>query len=99
MGFEKGNSLGGRKKGSKAKTTKEAREIFNNIMAGKIDLVDKALDDILEEQGPAKFLDMVIRLMRFYFPTKTEMEVTRDEAYEFNFNDVIEKLKGQDNDN
>lgn len=73
MPFEKGiEKLGGRKKGTPNRTTKEMRELINSIVSGHLDTVDEVLNEVRQED-PDKYLSLLFRFMEFTVPKKTDI--------------------------
>lgn len=70
MGFEKGNKLGGRKKGSVNKTTSELREAVMQIVSESID--DMVQD--LQELCPETRIRLIIQLLDFVLPKQKQSE-------------------------
>lgn len=94
MPFEKGKEkTGGREKGSENKLNREARELFVHTLANKSSKIDEAFDLVFEE-SPARFLDLFAKYAQYFVPKKTEAEIKADVRGGFDFNEVIERLKG-----
>lgn len=73
MGFEKGNSLGGRKKGSINRTTAELRDAITSIVS---DSVDELIND-LTSLDPETRIRLVIQLLDFVLP-KPKQQISLD---------------------
>mgnify|MGYP001419204736 CR=1 FL=1 len=72
-GFSKGHiKVGGRKKGIENRTTKEAREILDQILFAEIDNVAAALKEIRDKNKMA-YLDMYSKLLAYSLPKKTDI--------------------------
>lgn len=67
----KGEKTGGRKKGSENKVTKEAKEIFLDTLGKHSGNIDKAFQEIFEEDRQA-FLDTFAKYAQYFIPKKTE---------------------------
>ena len=89
------NRSKGRPKGSPNAITKESRKLFNQILAGEIDNIKEAFDQV-REQSPAKYLTILSKYLPFFIPKMTELELKGEDAYSFDFNDVMQKLRGDD---
>jgi hypothetical protein len=74
MKFTKGNKLGGRKKGSKNKTTSEIREQFKLLLDANLDRIQSDLDQLEPKDRIKAFMD----LARFVVPTLKSTEITTD---------------------
>lgn len=73
MAFAKGHEKkGGKKKGYIAEPVRKAQEIFTSIIEGQSDHIGKALE-IIRNEDPAKYLDILAKLMPFVMPKKTEV--------------------------
>jgi hypothetical protein len=76
--FEKGHrKIGGRKDGSKNRTTKEAKEILNIILFAELDNIQDALNDIRNKSSMG-YLETLSKLLAFSLPKKTD--ITSDDA-------------------
>ncbi len=73
--FEIGNTLGGRKTGSKNKTTEELRNIFTDLLQNNIKTIQKDLDSL----DPEERLKILLSLSKFVIPTLKATELTRGE--------------------
>jgi hypothetical protein len=71
-GKGKTNNPNGRPKGSKNRTTKEARELLESILFGQIDNINEALDTI-RELDPPKYLDACSKLFTYVLPKKNDI--------------------------
>ncbi|GEM_PF-3080157 len=62
----------GRKKGSKNLTTKQARELMNQILFGELDNIREALSEV-RKADKGKYLDCLTKLFPFSLPKKTDL--------------------------
>ena len=76
-GYKKGESgnLKGKPLGAQNRTTKEAKEILDNVMYGEIDHIKAALFEI-RKKDPTKYIDSVAKLFNFVLPKKSETDIT-----------------------
>jgi anthranilate phosphoribosyltransferase len=83
MAFNKttARKAGKKSKRGEAKTTRQARELFMEIMNGEIDHIQTALAQI-REKNPEKYLDTMSKLMKYYMPSQVEAGVTDGEKHE-----------------
>lgn len=72
--FKKGQ--GGKPKGAKNRTTKEAKEFLEFVMFGQLENINSALIT-LHKKDPAKYLDACSKLFTYVLPKKTD--VTSDD--------------------
>lgn len=70
--FKKGNTLGGRKPGSKNKTTEELRSIFSDLLENNIDTIQKDLDSL----EPEERLKILLSLSKFVIPQLKATEIS-----------------------
>ena len=76
MPFEKGNKHSkGRQKGSKNKVSREARELFLQIMEGEVSNIKESLA-ILRENDDKDYLKALSSFMPYFMPKQVEQEVT-----------------------
>ena len=73
MPFEKDNNLGGRKKGSVNRTTKEIREAYQQFVEGNVDEFQNWLAQI---EDPARRFEIILKISDFFLPKMTRTEVT-----------------------
>jgi len=72
MPFKKGQpKTGGRKKKVPNHTTKQAKELLEQLMFGRISSINTALDAL--EDDPSKYLDAVSKLFAYVLPKKTDI--------------------------
>jgi len=73
MPYSKGISgnPSGRKKGSKNLTTREAKELLNQILFAEIGNIKEALSKI-RTKDQAKYLDILIKLFPYVIPRKID---------------------------
>ena len=88
MPFEKGNKVGGRTKGVQNRTTKEAKELLQQILLGQIDNIKTALNSV-KRDDPARYLDACSKLFTYVLPKKTD--ITTDDKPLVNLPDIIIK--------
>mgnify|MGYP000707630192 CR=1 FL=1 len=72
------NNPAGKPKGVQNKTTREMKDLLNNIMAGQLENVNEALESVREE-SPAKYLDILSKFVGYVIPKKTDI-TTNDES-------------------
>ncbi len=68
---------GGRQKGSENKVTREAREIFKDIMDANIENIKTALQEIYDDDK-TKFLYVINKYFPYYLPKKEALDITSD---------------------
>jgi hypothetical protein len=73
--FEKGNP--GKPKGAENKTTKEARQLFLNIMEGEVDHIKNALEEI-RDKDKAKYLELLSKFFPYFIPKKLDISTPGD---------------------
>jgi hypothetical protein len=76
--FKKGESKG-KPKGALNRTTKEAKELLDNILFGRIDSINDTLDK-LEAKDPARYIEAVTRLLVYVLPKKTDVTTGGDKV-------------------
>lgn len=67
---------GGKPKGAKNRTTKEAKEFLEFVMFGQLENINTALK-ALHKKDPARYLDACSKLFTYVLPKKTD--VTSDD--------------------
>jgi hypothetical protein len=74
MPFAKGQSgnADGRPKGAVSRTTKEAKEILEQVLLGQVDNIKEALQEV-KENDPGKNLDACSKLFTYVLPKKTDL--------------------------
>lgn len=89
--FAKGNSLGGRKLGSKNKTTEKIRDTFLHFIEDNLERMQEDFDE-LEAKDRFKYL---FEMSKFILPSLKSIEFGNilDELTEEQFTEVIEKIK------
>lgn len=70
--FKEGNKLGGRKPGSKNKTTEEIRGLFSELLTNNLDTIQTDLDNMKPEER----VKTLIALSKFVIPTLKATEVS-----------------------
>ncbi len=75
--FKKGNKLGGRKPGSKNKTTEEIRGKFSELLENNLETIQQDLDKL----EPEERLRILLSLSKFVLPTlkTTELKGNKDQ--------------------
>jgi hypothetical protein len=73
-GFQKGivTNPNGRKKGTQNRTTKEAKELLEQILLGQIDNIQSAFEK-LYTKDPAHYLDACAKLFTYVLPKKSDI--------------------------
>jgi hypothetical protein len=90
MAAKKGHKkVGGRSAGTPNKTTKEARELFMNIMSGQVNNIEPALNFVYKKD-PSKYLDAVSKLLQYFIPKQTDV-TTDGEKIQIKLPDIIIK--------
>jgi hypothetical protein len=69
--FKKGDATG-RPKGVKNKTTRQAKELLEQVLLGEVDNVKSALAAV-RKKDPAKYLDACSKLFTYVIPKKTDL--------------------------
>ena len=66
------NNPAGKPKGAQNRTTKEAKELLEQILFGQIDNIKEALETI-KTNDPARYLDSCSKLFTYVLPKKTDI--------------------------
>jgi hypothetical protein len=69
--FKKGHK-GAKPKGAVNRTTKEARELLEQVLLGQVDNIKAALQEV-KDNDPAKYLDACSKLFTYVLPKKTDI--------------------------
>jgi len=74
MPFKKGESGNpeGKKPGTVSRTTKEAKELLEQVLLGQVDNIKEALQEV-KDNDPAKYLDACAKLFTYVLPKKTDV--------------------------
>jgi len=89
MPFEKGHEkFGGKKKGTPNKSTKKSRELFLEMMAGNVEKVQTALDEIYKTDKK-QYLYILNRYFPYYMPRQEQIDISIDST-DLPFNITIE---------
>lgn len=94
MAFEKGNKLGGRKKGSKNKATTNIREAFQSLIENNLERIQEDMDSLDAKDR----LNYIISLTNYCVPKlkATELKVESDyntgDGKAFNIKDIYNKI-------
>ena len=76
MAFQKGHKkVGGKAKGTEAKTTKKAKELFVSIMEGEIDHIKDALGKA-RSKDPIAYLNVLSKFYPYFMPK--QIDITSD---------------------
>ncbi len=70
--FKKGDKRPRKPKGAENKVTKEARELFKDIMEGEIIHVQESFQKV-RQKNPAKYLDCLSKLMPYFLPKQVDL--------------------------
>lgn len=91
--FAQGNNLGGRKPGSKNRTTQKIRDAYLKFIEDNLDRMQKDFDE-LEAKDRFKYL---FEMSKFILPSLKAVEFGNilDELTEDEFNDIITRLKNE----
>lgn len=79
MPFEKGNNLGGRKKGTPNKINKKLKESLMEIIENNMAI----LDDDLDRMKPVERVQAMIQLMSFVLPKQKAVDMSIDGKVDF----------------
>lgn len=79
MPFEKGNSLGGRKKGTPNSTTKEIKEAYQMLVESNLDNMSKWLADVAGDD-PKQALELMLKLSEYMIPKLARQEIVGNEG-------------------
>lgn len=71
------NNPAGRPAGTPNKTTKEQRELLEQILLGEIKNIKEALSEV-KAKDPAKYLDACSKLFTYVLPKKTDVTSAGD---------------------
>lgn len=74
--FVKGQAKG-KPKGAANKTTKEAKELFVDIMEGEIGRIKESLDHVRKENH-GKYLEVLSKLFPYFIPKKLDISTPKD---------------------
>lgn len=73
--FEKGNP--GKPKGSESKVTKQAKELFLEIMEGEVDHIKDALESV-RKKDKGKYLEVLSKFMPYFIAKKVDISTPTD---------------------
>lgn len=73
--FKKGNQ--GKPRGAENKTTKQARELFTEIMEGEVDHIKESLA-MLRKENRAKYLEVLSKFFPYFIPKKIDISTPGD---------------------
>ena len=85
------NNPNGRPKGIPNRTTKEAKELLEQILLGQVENIRDALDE-LKEKDVARFLDSCAKLFTYVLPKKTDI-TSDDKPIQVKLPDIVIKTK------
>lgn len=73
-GFQKGvvTNPRGKKPGTQNKTTKQAKEILEQVLLGQVDNIKAALE-LVKDKDPARYLDACAKLFTYVLPKKADI--------------------------
>jgi len=72
--FQKGNK--GKPKGAEHKTTKEAKELFVDIMEGEVENIKKSLEHVRKENH-GKYLEVLSKFFPYFIPKMLDISVPK----------------------
>lgn len=78
----KGIKTGGRSAGTPNRTTKEAKELLEQILFDQVDTIKNTLEQI-KEKDPARYLEIVTKLLAFVIPKKSDISSDITGAIQF----------------
>ena len=94
-GRKKGTpKTGGRTSGTPNRTTKEARELLEQVLLGQVDNIKDALEG-LKDDSDAKYLDACSKLFTYVLPKKTDI-TSGEEKIQVKLPDIVIKTNGND---
>jgi hypothetical protein len=70
--FRKGDGRKRKPKGALNRTTKEAKELLEQILLGQVDNIKEALESV-KESDPARYLDSCSKLFTYVLPKKADI--------------------------
>jgi hypothetical protein len=71
-GKGKTNNPKGKPKGALNRTTKESKELLEQVLLGQVDNINSALIKVLKDD-PAKYLDACSKLFNYVLPKRTDV--------------------------
>ena len=89
MGFEVGNTHGGRKKGVPNKSTKELREALTSILTVNLDEIDAKLTEVAND-NPAKYIELLLKIAEYALPKMQSAQIVEQQnakTYTISFTD------------
>jgi hypothetical protein len=90
------NNPDGRPLGSQNRTTKEGKELLEQILLGQIDNIKEALETI-KTKDPGRYLDACSKLFSYVLPRKTDITTGDEPLQQININvssnDNADKLR------
>jgi hypothetical protein len=90
MPFKKGKKkTGGRSSGTVNRTTKEARELLEQVLLGQVDNINGALNEVLKKDA-SKYLDACSKLFTYVLPKKADI-TSGEEKIAIKLPDIIIK--------
>lgn len=69
--FQKGNK--GKPKGAVNKATRQAKELFLEIMDGEVDNIKNSLDE-LRKKDKGRYLEVLSKFFPYFIPKKVEID-------------------------
>lgn len=64
---------GGKIKGSENKVTKQAKELFVQILEGEVQHIQKAFAEVREDD-PSKYLDLFAKYAKYFIPAQIKID-------------------------
>ena len=88
-GRKKGTSkTGGRSAGTPNKTTRESRELLEQVLLGQVNNIETALERI-KDRDPSKYLDACAKLFTYVLPKKSDI-TSGDEQIKQSLNIIVD---------
>lgn len=89
-GKGKSNNPAGKPKGVQNKTTKQAKEMLEQILFGQLENVSAAFESLKKE--PGKFIDAYSKMFGYVLPKKTDV-TTDEKPIQPNLNVIVDNIE------